>query len=157
VSEKTAWNIGVAAQGSGEFHFNQLKITVRGGRDFTEEVHPQRLSLPHSVPCKDPGRQLSERERRLALAHKLNEDMIKGQELLRTCLGATPPSDSAQWWEKLVETRIEEHLGEAVMLEWSKEYPVTPFPGAAVNRGLVDRLYTRLQRLGEIVSRLTTD
>jgi hypothetical protein len=86
----------------------------------------------------------------LEVARKLTEFMEEGRTLLNT------EADS-EWWAAMVEAYIDETLGEFEALEWSKPYPLEAYPRGAVHRDRVDRTFTRLQRLGELVTRLRKD
>lgn len=96
---------------------------------------------------------INDKEKSLKLAKKLNELLEDGDGLLKMrAETAIPLVNVVVEWEANVKVCIQENLGEAKALEWSKAYPITPFPGPAINRDLVNRLYTLLQRLGEIIS-----
>jgi hypothetical protein len=68
-------------------------------------------------------------------------------------------------WEVGVEEFIREHCGEVAALDFKRDYPTTPYPDNANkpypdnanNRELVNKLYTKLERLGNLISEVLKD
>jgi hypothetical protein len=88
----------------------------------------------------------------LEIARRLNDYMEQGEALLRKVAHDTNAvGSSIVWWETEVRTYLEESLGEFAAIDFIKSYPETPYPHAAVNRHMVNRLYTQLQRLGKLI------
>lgn len=88
----------------------------------------------------------------LEIARRLNDYLEQGQAILRKVAHDTNAvGSSILWWEVEVKTYLEESLGELAAIDFTKGYPETPYPHSAVNRHLVNRLYTQLQTLGRII------
>lgn len=96
-----------------------------------------------------------ERTKRLTLARRLNELAKEGDALLLYAAGkGAEPAVGVAEWEQKAETFIGLNLGEMRAIGFSSEAGVKSYPGAAVDRRLVDRLHTRLQRIGQIIEEL---
>jgi hypothetical protein len=89
--------------------------------------------------------------RNLEIARRLNDYLEQGQTILRKAENSSVTDTSLLWWEMEVKTYLEESLGEYAAIDFTKGYPETPYPHAAVNRHLVNRLYTQLQTLGRLI------
>jgi hypothetical protein len=106
------------------------------------------------VEAKQVVEQL-ERERRLETAQKLNEYLQEGNRILRggsNVLDGT--KESGAFWAAEVSAYIRTRLGEFHFIEFNREAGIKPYPLPAVNRHRVDWLYTRLERLGDIITEL---
>jgi hypothetical protein len=138
----------------------QVCLTASGGLSETKAFE---LILEHQLEIRalsnsnifSQDTQKQENPELIAIVKKLNEYLKAGDELLRLCANTSnPPRHKVKDWEQSVTAYIEENIGELASLEWVKAYPETRYPGLAVDRALVNRLYTLLQRLGEIISDL---
>lgn len=103
---------------------------------------------------KAPDNQ-SVKENHLEIARNLNDWLEQGSKIVRDCARhANGPIANAVGWEYNVREYIEENLGEAAALDFGRAYPTTQYPDSANNREIVDRLYTKLQRLGHLMTKL---
>ena len=95
------------------------------------------------------------KEKNVEIARILTEQMEKGRKIMKDCArNVYGPVGSAAGWEFDMDAYIKENLGEAAALEFNRIYPPIQYPDNAVNREVVDRLNTKLNRLGVLISKL---
>lgn len=92
-----------------------------------------------------------ERDKQLALMQRLNIFIEEGNQILNKIDGADGSIKDLQEWESKVENWLKFNLGDLYALEFKKNTGFKPYPRPAINRQLVDKLYTRIERLGEIM------
>lgn len=142
-----------AEQPTGELYslvkdFYKVQVRLSHGKStFEFEFTPRPLKLEKAGLKASLQSNSPLPKDRLEIAQKLTEYMEEGTALLHT------EADS-EWWAAIVKTYIAETIGEFEAVEWSKPYPMDAWPRGAINRQRVDRTYTLLQRLGEVVTKL---
>jgi len=74
--------------------------------------------------------------------------------LLRCVREPIPPVAHIVDWEDEVEAYLKENIGKFQAIEFSKSAPITVYPNQACNRDLTNKLYTQIERIGQIISEL---
>ena len=112
--------------------------------------HPLSPSQQHIFTADNSS---IDKEKRLEIARRLSEQLEAGRKIMRECARhANAPIANAVAWEIDTKVYIEENLGESAALVFGRAYPTIPYPDLANNRELVDRLHTKLRRLGDLIS-----
>ena len=125
---------------------------IANGELIKEDNYKLTIKPDFAISLIDPRQ---EKVEQLAMAQKLNEFLNEGYEILRgNPLIALSAWVVAKEWAAKVENYIRENLGEIHALDFSKEAPIKPYPHPAVNRRVVDWIYTRIERIGELITEL---
>jgi hypothetical protein len=129
--------------------YNNPNISPTFSPQFNQQLsqsHPQIITADNNSIDK---------EKRLEIARTLSEELEVGRKIMRDCARHTnAPTANAVAWEIDMKAYIEENLGESAGLDFGRAYPTIPYPDLANNRELVDRLHTKLQRLGTLISEI---
>jgi len=105
------------------------------------------------------GKRLSEssatQQDMLVIARRLKEYQQAGEKILTRCVREkVPPVAHMIRWEEEVEAYLKENLDEFRAIEFTKSAPITVYPNEALNRNLTNKLYTQIERIGNIISEL---
>lgn len=92
---------------------------------------------------------------RLDIAKRLTDFIDEGNGILQRCANTSePPISEAEDWAQRARAYVNEVFDEFHAIDFFKEAGLKPYPGGATNRRLVDLLYTRLERLADLISTL---
>lgn len=150
---------------NGKGFFIQVQLIVQRDEDvLLRKTFPFRLVLEPEIHLKIADAEqrkdaitvtLNTENRVLEIARNLNDYLNEGHSILNSIahnMGADMSSISS--WEVKVSAYIAAKLGELRAMEFDKQGSIKQYPHPAVNRALVDHLYTRLERIGDVITEL---